>query len=228
MLEKKNIILIDKNRQKYILSNIPNNSDNNAKIKNIEFQKLYDCKVDSLNNEFVSESLIFNQNFTETDDFYIGKAMERSVCCSILCDIARSVANSLYEYYFVFSAQNYCDKKGALTATFNLEIDELYNICCIDTDAEDITINKGPVLVVRDKMLISNDDLIGNFYGKNPAQRIISSNFVCEGGYYRRQATTQKVISVGLPVNFLSCFNEVVAKNDILSLKNILMEIILP
>ena len=223
-----NIILSDKNKQNYILQKIPNITDNNEIIKNIEFRKLYNCKVSLLNTTFVSESLVYNENFNETDDLYIGKAMERSVCCSVLCDIARYVVNSIYEFYFVFSAQNYCAKKGALTATFNLKIDELYNLCCVDTDAEDVSIDKGPVLVIRDKMLISTPDLVSKFADKLPMQKIVSSNFVCEGGFYQRQPTTQKVISVGIPVNFLGCFNEVVSKNDVLNLKNILIETILP
>ena len=223
-----NITVIDKNRQKYILSKLPNNIDEYVKISNIEFSNFNTCKANCLDNEFVSESFIYNENFNENDGFYIGKAMERSVCCSILCDIARNVANSLYEYYFVFSAQNYCDKKGSMTATYNLKIDELYNICCIDTDTEDVLIEKGSVLVLRDKMLISNSDLVAKFEDKQPMQKIISSNLICEGGYYQRQSTTQKIISVGIPVNFLGCFNEVVSKKDIYTLKNNLMEIVLP
>lgn len=223
-----NIIVNDENKQKYILCKIQNNTDIVEKIRNIEFFKLDYCKVDELNIENVSKSLVYNNKFTETDDCYIGKALERSVCCSVLCDIARDVANSLYEYYFVFSAQNYCDRKGALTATYGLEIDELYNLCCVDTDNEDVKSDNGPVLILRDKMLISDTGLISKFDSKKPLQRLISSNFICEGGYFQRQHTTRKIISVGLPVNFGGCFNEVVSKNDIKELKKLILEKVLP
>lgn len=223
-----NILTIDKNKNKFILSKVQNNADFVEKIRNIEFLKIDYCKVDKLDNKFVSTSLIYDNKLSENDDFYIGKAMERSVCCSLLCDIARNVANSLYEYYFIFSTQNYCDKKGSMTATYNLKIDELYNLCCIDTDQEDVKINNGPVLVIRDKMLISDNELIDKFNGVTTLQRLITSNFVCEGGYYQRQHTTQKIISIGIPVNFLSCFNEVVSKNDIKKLKSIILEKVLP
>lgn len=223
-----NIIAIDEENKKYILSKIQNNTDSVEKIRNIEFLKIDSCKVDKLNSNFISKSLIYNENFTETDDFFVGKAMERSVCCSVLCDIARNVANSLYEYYFVFSAQNYCDKKGALTAIFDMHIDELYNLCCVDTDNEDVETEKGPIVVIRDKMLISDTELVAKFSNDSSVQRLISSNFVCEGGYFQRQHTTQKIISVGLPVDFLGCFNEVVSKKDIKELKSLILEKVLP
>lgn len=223
-----NIIAIDENKQKFILNKTRNNTDEVEKIRNIEFFKIDYCKVHELNSNFVSKSLVYNKNFTETDKYFVGKAMERSVCCSILCDIARNVANSLYEYYFVFSAQNYCDKKGALTATYDLKIDELYNLCCIDTDNEHVEIEKGPVIIIRDKMLISDTELVNKFNDIVFAQKLITSNFICEGGYYQRQHTTQKIISVGIPVNFLSCFNEVVSKKDIKELKSLILEKVLP
>ena len=223
-----NIMTIDENNHKFVLSKISNNTDTVEKIRNIKFLRIDCCKVNELDTSSVSKNLIYNKNFIETDDYFVGKAMERSVCCSVLCDVARSVANSMYEYYFVFSAQNYCDKKGAMTATFGIEIDELYNLCCVDTDNEDIEIDKGPVLILRDKMLISDTELAAKFTNNLPMQRLISSNFICEGGFYQRQHTTQKIISVGLPVNFLGCFNEVVSKKDIKELKTLILEKVLP
>lgn len=223
-----NIITIDENNQKFILSKISNNADAVEKIRNIEFLKIDSCKVNKLDISNVSKNLVYKKNFIETDDYFVGKAMERSVCSSVLCDIARSVANSMYEYYFVFSAQNYCDKKGAMTATFGLEIDELYNLCCVDTDNEDVEFDKGPVLILRDKMLISDTELAAKFTNDLPIQRLISSNLICEGGFYQRQHTTKKIISVGIPVNFSGCFNEVVSKKDIKELKTLILEKVLP
>ena len=223
-----NSVLIDKDSKKFIVDKVPKITDENEKIKNIELIKLDSCKGDLLNNDFISKSLVYSNNFHETEDFYIGKALERSVCCSVLCDIARNVVNSIYEYYFVFSAQNYCDKKGALTATFDLEIDELYNLCFVDADNENVEINKGPVVIIRDKMLISDIELAGRFNDNSNVQRLISSNFISEGGYYQKQQSTQKVISVGIPTNFLGCFNEMVSKNDVKELKYLILEKVLP
>ena len=197
-----NILVINENNQKFILNKIEKNVDFVEKIRNIEFLCIDNCKAKKLDNDFTSNSLVFCNFYNETEKFIIGKALERAVCCSILCDIARSVANSLYEYYFIFSSQNYCDKKGALTATYNLNIDELYNLCCIDADNEDVETEKGPVLILRDKMLIADNDLVSKFNNINGLQRLITSNFVCEGGYYQKQHTTQKIISVGIPINF--------------------------
>ena len=223
-----NIVCKDKNQQKYIISELPNNADNIEKIKNICFLKLFECKANSLNNEYITTSLIYDNIIAETDEYYIGKALERSVCCSVLCDIARNVANSIYEYYFVFSAQKYCDKKGALTATFDMKIDELYNLCCVDTDNESIELNKGPVIIIRDKMLISDSELVDKFAFNIAVQKLVSSNFISEGGYYQKQQSTQKVISVGIPAKFLGCFNEVISKNDVKELKTLILEKVLP
>ncbi len=220
-----NIVLKNQNGEKFIVEKTAKNTDLIEKIRNIELFEISGCKVNNLN---ISQSLIYSNSYNETDNFIVGKALERSVLCSILCDIARNVSNSLYEYYFIFSTQNYCDKKGSLTATYDLKIDELYNLCCIDTDREDVKINEGPVVIIRDKMLISDVELLDKFNNIERIQKLITSNFICEGGYYQRQHTTQKIISVGLAVNFLGCFNEVVSKNDINCLKSVILEKILP
>ncbi len=223
-----NILVSDQKHRIYVANKVPNNSDNIEKTRNIEFTDTNCCKVEPLDNAFISNSLIYSNNFIETESNYIGKALERSVCCSVICDIAREVANSLYEYYFVFSAQNNCDKKGAMTATYNLEIDELYNLCCIDSDTENLNLGEGPVIILRDKMLISNDELIKNFDNSLNLKRLVSSNLICEGGFYQKQHTTQKVISVGIPISFLGCCNEIVSKNDISAFKNLITEKVLP
>lgn len=222
-----NTSFIDKKNNIFILNNMNNKSGNIEKIRNVEFFKISNCKANSLDNDLISNSLIYNNKLIETDEFYIGKALERSVCCSILCDIARELANSLYEYYFVFSAQNYCDKKGAMTATFGLDIDELYNLCCVDTSNEKVESGKGPIIILRDKMIISTKELT-IFDQKFDTQTLISSNLICEGGLFQRQHTTQKVISIGIPVNFLGCFNEVIFKKDVLVLKNMITSKLLP
>lgn len=223
-----NISVVDENKNIYILKKLLNNVENTEKIRDIEFFQINNCKVNNIDNYFLSKSLVFNNDIIETDEKYIGKALERSVCCSILCDIARRLANSLYEYYFIFSAQNYCDKKGALTATYGLDIDELYNLCSIDTENENIESGKGPVLIIRDKMLISSTELLKNFDDDLDLQKLVSSNLICEGGFYQKQHTTQKIISLGIPIDFLGCFNEVVSKNDINLMKSIILEKVLP
>ena len=223
-----NISITDKNKNTYILSKVPNLSGNIEKSNNLEFFITNNCKAKKLDIDFLSNSLIYNNKLTENEEIYIGKALERSVCCSVLCDIAREVANSTFEYYFIFSTQNYCDKKGAMTATFDIEIDELYNLCCVDTDNEDVKSGNGPVIILRDKMFISNADLLSNFNNETSLQRLVSSNLICEGGMYQKHYTTKKIISVGIPVDFLGCFNEVVSKNDITHLKSLILEKVLP
>ena len=100
-------------------------------------------------------------------------------------------------------------------------------ITCV-VDNENIETGKGPVIIIRDKMLISDMDLVNEISCNSYTQKLISSNFVSEGGYYQKQHTTQKVISVGLAVDFLSCFNEVVSKNDVQELKMLILENVLP
>lgn len=223
-----NISVVDENKENYILSKTPNSSSNIEKCRNIEFTSTNCCKAKKLDKDYLSNSFVYNNKLVENSENYIGKALERSACCSILCDIAREVANSIFEYYFVFSAQNYSDKKGAMTATFGLEIDELYNLCCVDTDNEDIKLGNGPVVILRDKMFVANKELLSKFENISTLQRIISSNLICEGGIYQKQHTTQKVISVGIPINFMGCFNEVISKKDINCLKSLVLKKILP
>ena len=223
-----NLMLKDEINNLFIINKTPNNSDEIGKIRNVEAKIANYCKANTLDNCFFGKSLVYKNNFTETNELYLGKALERSVTCSLLCDVARNVSSSMYEYYFVFSAQNYCDKKGALTATYNLKIDELYSLCCIDADNESVEVGKGPVVVVRDKMLISDIDLVNEISNYPHMQKLISSNFISEAGYYQKQHTTQKIISVGIATDFLSCSNEVISKNDVHELKSLILEKVLP
>ena len=71
-------------------------------------------------------------------------------------------------------------------------------------------------------------DLVEEFSIYSHIQKLISLNFVSEGGYYQKQHTTQKIISVGLAVDFLGCFNEIVSKKDVNELKSIILEKVLP
>ncbi len=223
-----NVSMIDKNKNTFILNKVPNLSANIEKNRNIEFIKTNNRKVKKLDTDYLSNSLIYNNKLIENDEVYIGKALERSICCSILCDIARDVANSIFEYYFIFTTQNYCDKKGAMVATYNIEIDELYNLCCVDTDNEEIESGNGPVIILRDKIFISNNELLSNFDNKTSLQKLISSNLICEGGIYQKQHTTKKIISIGIPIDFLGCFNEVVSKKDIDNFRSLILEKVLP
>ena len=113
-------------------------------------------------------------------------------------------------------------------ATYNIEIDELYNLCCVDTDNEEIESGNGPVIILRDKIFISNNELLSNFDNKTSLQKLISSNLICEGGIYQKQHTTKKIISIGIPIDFLGCFNEVVSKKDIDNFISLILEKVLP
>lgn len=222
-------IVVNTSDNKYFISSTNNDfADDIRKISQFKFDALSECKADLLNRYNISDVLIFKNNYIKTNDYIIGKALERSVCCSILCDIARSITDSLYEYYLIFSAQNYCDKKGAAVASFGLDIDELYNLCAVDIQKEDIEQNKGPVVIMRDKNLISSDRLIEKLDKYENKQLLLSSNLICEGGFYARQADTLNVLSIGIPVNNLYCQNEMVSIADINSLSKIIKEIVLP
>ena len=77
-------------------------------------------------------------------------------------------------------------------------------------------------------MLISDIDLVNEISNYPHMQKLISSNFVSEAGYYQKQHTTQKIISVGIATDFLSCSNEVISKNDVHELKSLILEKVLP
>lgn len=223
-----NIIVNTCDKKYFIASNDNNFTDETKKISQFKFDYISNCKAETLNRYNVSDVLVFNNNYIKTDDYIVGKALERSICCSILCDVARSLTDSLYEYYLIFSSQNYCDKKGSMVATFGLDIDELYNLCAVDEKKDAVKQNNGPIVILRDKNLISSDKLIEKFDKYENKQLLISSDLICEGGFYAKQINTLNVLSLGIPVKHLYCQNEVVSISDINSLKKLIKEIILP
>lgn len=223
-----NIIVNTCDKKYFIASNDNNFTDETKKISQFKFDYISNCKAEALNRYNVSDVLVFNNNYIKTDDYIVGKALERSICCSILCDVARSLTDSLYEYYLIFSSQNYCDKKGSMVATFGLNIDELYNLCAVDEKKDAVKQNNGPIVILRDKNLISSDKLIEKFDKYENKQLLISSDLICEGGFYAKQSNTLNVLSLGIPVKHLYCQNEVASISDINSLNKLIKEIILP
>lgn len=220
-----NIIAKDEFENCYISSNNNKISEDTTRIRHFEFDKIGNCKVETLYNNYISKNLVFDTKYRVIDNIFVGKALERALACSVLLNLARGLADSLYEYYFIFTAYNYCDKKGAYTATFDLKIDDLYNICCIDSDKYNIELNKGPVLILRDKFLISSAELIERI---RKCKSIVTSDLVCEGGILQKQVNTKSVISVGIPVKNLYSPNEIANLEDIDRIYELLYQAVLP
>lgn len=220
-----NIVVRDNDENLYFSSKNNTISDRIERVRNFEFDKIYNCKVETLYNNLVSKTLIFDTKCRVSNNFYIGKALERSLTCSVLLNLARHLTDSLYEYYFIFTAYNYCDKKGAYTATSNTKIDDLYNICCIDADKFNLECNKGPVIILRDKLLISSESLTERI---NYNSLFVTDELVCEGGIFQKQVCTDNVISVGIPVKNLYSPNEVANMEDINKTFELLYQTVLP
>jgi len=223
-----NILLTDNKGNIYITNSEIEQSNENKKIKDITFKRLNNCKGNKLDNDNLKQ-LVYTSKFINKDNYLIGKALERTVSCSILCDIARKVVDSLYEYYFIFSVQNYCDKKGAAVATYNLKIDELYNICGIDTKQNNtVKSGNGMVIVIRDKRYVASKELIEKFDKIKDKQFLVSDEFICEGGRYCSQKDTANFISIGIPIDNMYCPNELININDYYSFEKNLLEVVLP
>ena len=221
------IVARDDNNNLYISEICDNLSIINKKVKDLKFTAMTECKVDKLNNYLLSKTLIYDTKFRKTEKYYTGKALERSVSCDLLCNLARNLTDSLYEYYFIFSAYNYCDNKGAYTATYGLEIDELYNICGVSAE-ESIKLSGGPVIILRDGMMIASQKLADKFEKYENKQLLVSSDKISEGGIYQKQFTTHNVISIGIPVMNLYSPNEAVYRSDIESTFKMIKEVVLP
>lgn len=221
-----NIMLSDNSGNCYINTQNDEINDNNGKVNSYKLDILSRCKGDSLNNNLISNTLIFSNNFTQNEDYIVGKALERSVSCKILCDLAREVRDSLFEYYFVFSAQNYCDKKGAQVALNCVNIDELYNICVIED--EEAKLGEGPVVILRDKNYIADSKITHKLDKYNKIQRLVTDKLICEAGFWQRNSSISSVLAIGIPVKNLYTPNEFVRCSDITVLTKILKEIVLP
>ena len=220
-----NIVVRDKDNNIFISSNINKISEDIAKIRHFEFEKIGHCKAEKLYNNTISNVLTFDTKYRIIDNLCVGKGLERSLACTALLNLARGLADSLYEYYFIFTAYNYCDRKGAHIATFDLKIDDLYNICCIDSDKYDIKLNEGPVVILRDKLLVSSACLAEKI---NKYKTLVTSDLICEGGIFQKQPNTKNVISVGIPVKNLYSPNEVANLEDTDRMFEILYQAVLP
>ena len=223
-----NIAVRDANGRLLILDSTGNKADKIGKIRNLNFKIISKCKVDELDTMFLSNTLIFDNKLQNSGGNFVGKALERSVCCSVLCNLARILTDSLYEYYFIFTSYNYCDKKGAHTATYNVEIDELYNLCCVDADNDTVKSGMGPVVVLRDKLFVSPNNVNEKFDKFNKKQTLVANSLVCEAGIFQKQFTTESVYALGVPVNYLYSPNEVVNQEDIEATYEMLKEAVLP
>lgn len=220
------ILLKDEIGNLYINDYTSKFTDFNEKVLDYKLNVVNVCKANELNNDLTGKSLVFESNFRANELFYIGKALERSVCCKILCDLARLVRDSIFEYYFVFSAQNYCDKKGAQAALYNTKIDELYNICAVDTEIN--TINKAePYLILRDKNFISTD-FAEKITETFDFKKLVTDKPICEAGFWQKNHLINDVVAVGIPVGNLYTPNEIVNIDTIKKLTDILSEIVLP
>lgn len=220
-----NIVVRDNDNNIYISSKNNKISEDMARIRHFKFEKTCYCKVNKPYNNIISNTLIFDTKYRIVDNLCVGKALERALACSVLLNLARGLADSLYEYYFIFTAYNYCDKKGAYTATFDLKIDDLYNVCCIDSDKFDIKLNEGPAVIVRDKLLVSSADLAERI---NKFKTLVTTDLICEGGIFQKQPNTKSVISVGIPVKNLYSPNEVANLEDTDRVFEMLYQAVLP
>ena len=220
------ILLKDCNGNLYINADSDDFTENSSKITNFKLMDLNGCNAEKLYNDFTGNTLVFNDDFRETEQYFVGKALERSVSCKILCDIARMVSDSMYEYYFVFSAQNYCDKKGAQTALYDVKIDELYNICGINSDA-DVKFQNGPYVILRDKNFISSE-IVNNYPEFNKFSKVVTDKLVCEAGFWQRNHKISNVAALAVPILNLYTSNEVVNKDDVKVLTDALAKVVLP
>ncbi len=221
-----NILLSDNSGNCFLNTQNDEIKGNYGKVDGYKLNVLSKCKANILNSELISKTLVFSNNLTQSDKFIVGKALERSVCCKILCDLAREVRDSLFEYYFVFSAQNYCDKKGAQTALYGVDIDELYNICAVED--EEAILGNGPVVILRDKNYIADIKITQKLDKYDKIQRLVTDKLICEAGFMQRNSTISNVLAIGIPIKNLYTPNEWVYLSDVEVLKDILKEIVLP
>ena len=220
-----NIVVKDENDNYYISSKDNKISEDIARIRHFEFDKISGCKVDTLYNGLTSKTLIFDTKYRIVDSACVGKALERALTCSVLLNLARGLSDSLYEYYFIFTAYNNCDKKGAVTATFDHKIDDLFNICCIDADRYDLKLNEGPAVILRDKLLVSSNDLAERIRSD---KTLVTTDLVCEGGVFQKQPDTKNVVSLAIPVKNMYSPNEVASMADIDRTYELLYQAVLP
>lgn len=220
-----NITVKDEDNNCYISSNNNKLTEDIGKIRHFGFDKMGVCKGEQLYGRLISKILIFDTKYRIFDNICVGKALERALSCFVLLNLARGLTDSLYEYYFIFTAYNYCDRKGAYTATFDLKIDDLYNICCVDSDKHNKKLNNGPVLILRDKLLVSSAELSEKL---SKCQSMVTSDFICEGGVFQKQPNTKNVISVGIPVKNLYSPNEFANLDDVEKTYDLLYQAVLP
>lgn len=220
-----NIVVRDDNNNHFVSSKNNEICDKIERIRNFEFDKLGTCKPNKLYNNLVSNVLVFDTKYRIFDNFCVGKALERALGCSLLLNLARNLTDSLYEYYFIFTTYNYCDKKGAYTATKGLVIDELYNICSVDADKYNLEFNQAPVVILRDKLLVSSECFTERV---SKRKTFVTTDLVCEGGVFQKQPDTNSVISVAVPIRYLYSPNEMACLDDVKNTFEFLYQLVLP
>lgn len=105
-------------------------------------------------------------------DIISGKALDNRIGCYILIELARRLANSKQNIFFVFTVQEEIGLYGAKTSLYTIDPDwgiavDVTNAS--DSDSSTIAVGNGPVVLIKDAEIITNpciDDWLRNISKK--------------------------------------------------------------
>lgn len=178
---------------------------------------------------------VFQSRFRDEKSYILGKALTSRALCYILLEAAIKSEPKDYTVYFVFTVQNELRGRGARAAAYAIDPD--YAVVLEGEPSNDylggegnISLNKGPVLRVMDKVLIMHHN-IREIIEKAAKKAGVSlqntvSNESSEGGEIQKEVSGIKSGVLALPIRYKHSSLEIAGKKDLEDVINILLNII--
>lgn len=207
----------------------------NTKHENDINSVFIDMMTDEKPDVNEGDTAVFQSRFSEEKSYISGKALVSRALCYILLDVIKKSEPKDFTVYFVFTVQNELKGRGARAAAYLINPD--YAVV-LEGDASNdylggegnISLNKGPVLRIIDKVLIMHYQ-VREIIEKAAEKAKVSlqktvSNESSEGGELHKEVSGIKTGVLALPIRYKHSSLEIIGKKDLEGIENVLLNII--
>lgn len=204
--------------------------DNPEGIKAYDFDKI---KIMPIKGRFeIGDVLGFDVQLVESENQWIGKAMDNRVSCFILCELLKSKIDSRNDIYFVFSVQEESGMRGARVAITSLTPDIIIDVDVSPVgERNSLKIGAGAGVKLSDSIGVSSGNLVEQVeeYAKNNGimhQREVSDCGTSELIITNERDSGAERVGISIPCKNMHSPLTIVNKNDVRSCEQ-LLEIII-
>ncbi|SHI54963.1 endoglucanase [Dethiosulfatibacter aminovorans DSM 17477] len=179
----------------------------------------------------------FCSEFYENDEIVMSRALDDRAGCFVLIEVIKALKESKYDLYFVFTSQEESGTRGAYTASYSIEPE--YGIAVDITPSGDLpgtknstaSLGNGAGIKLMDPSLIINPEmksmLVKGAEDNNiPYQFEVMKRGGTDAGAFQSVQTGVKSAAVSIVTRNAHTANEIVSKNDIQAVIDMLISIL--